>query len=326
MSQASRWWRIYVGVVGLAIVIAMPASAWAHGLVGKRWFPSTLAVEDPFVADEMSLVVEHIKDPHALETEIEMELTKRLTPNLAIGIGGTRSIIRPRGGHGDEGEEHHEEATGTSHGWTNPEFMLRYQFIRDAMREVAATAAINVAPGGVGNRSIGRLSGTTVSPAIQLGKGFGDLPDWADWLKPVAVTTSVGFDLRTNRNPREDDAQHAFAWGATVMYSIPYLQSFVKDVGLPRPFKRLFPIVEFNGETAISGPNKGSHTAFANPGLIWAGKYLQLGVEAKIPLNNTSGDTVGILGMVHFFLDDLAPDIFTWTPLHGVLGPQTLPR
>lgn len=53
---------------------------------------------------------------------------------------------------------------------------------------------------------------------------------------------------------------------------------------------------------------------------------MQLGVEAKIPLNDTSGKSVGILGMVHFFLDDIAPDIFTWTPFHGVLGPQTLPR
>ncbi|MBI2882896.1 MAG: hypothetical protein HYY11_03150 [Candidatus Methylomirabilis oxyfera] len=319
MRHVTGWSRICSLVVGIAVMIAWPADGWAHGVVGKRWFPSMLAVEDPFVSDELSTVVEHIRGPEELETEIEMELTKRLTPNLAIGVGGTRVISRPRG---EEEEEGHE----TAHGWTNPEFMLRYQFIRDSMHELAATAAINVSPGGVGDRRVGRLSGTTVSPALQIGKGFGDLPDWADWLKPVAVTTSVGFDLRTNRNDREEDAQHAFAWGVTVMYSVPYLQSFVKDVGLPWPFNRLFPIVEFNGETLISGPEKGSHTAFANPGLIWAGKYMQLGVEAKIPLNNTSGSSVGILGMVHFFLDDIAPDIFTWTPFHGVLGPQILPR
>ncbi|MCZ7624887.1 MAG: hypothetical protein M5R38_02735 [Candidatus Methylomirabilis sp.] len=324
MHQLTGWLSIRSLLLGMAVVIALPTTGWTHGVVGKRWFPSTLAVEDPFVSDELSTVVEHIREPEALETEIEMELTKRLTPNLAIGVGGTRSIIRPRG---EEGEEHnHGEATGTAHGWQNPEFMLRYQFIRDPKREIAATAALNVSPGGVGNRSVGRLSGTTVSPVVQIGKGFGDLPDWADWFKPVAVTTSLGFDLRTNRNNREEDAQHAFAWGATVMYSVPYLQSFVRDVGLPWPFNRLFPIVEFDGETLVSGHEKGSHTAFANPGLIWAGRYMQLGVEARIPLNSTSGKSVGILGMVHFFLDDIAPDIFTWTPFHGVLGPQTLPR
>lgn len=327
MYRETRWSSIYSLVLGIAVVIALPTAGWAHGIVGKRWFPSTLAVEDPFVSDEASVVVEHIRDPHALETEIEMELTKRLSPNLAIGVGVTRSIIRPRGGeeHHEE-EDHHGESDDTAHGWSNPEFMLRYQFIRDPMRELAATAALSVAPGGVGGKRVGRLSGTTVSPALQIGKGFGDLPDWADWIKPVAVTTSVGFDLRTNRNEREEDAQHSFAWGATVMYSIPYLQSFVKDVGISWPFNRLFPVVEFNGETLISGPDKGKHTAFANPGLIWAGKYMQFAVEAQVPLNDTSGDRVGVLGMVHFFLDDIAPDIFTWTPFHGVLGPQTLPR
>lgn len=316
MQRATRWPSICSLVLGIAVMIALPAAGWAHGIVGKRFSPTTIVVEDSFVSDEAGIVVGHIRDPHALETEIEMEITKRLTPNLAIGVGGTRVNSRPRG---EEGEENQA-------GWVNPEFMLRYQFIRDPMRELAATAAINVAPGGVGNRRVGRLSGTTVSPALQIGKGFGDLPDWADWLKPVAVTTSLGFDLRTNRNDREEDAQHAFAWGVSVMYSIPYLQSFVKDVGIPWPFNRLFPVVEFNGETLISGPEKGSHTAFANPGLVWAGRYFELAVSAQVPLNDTSGDRVGVLGMVHFFLDDIAPDIFTWTPFHGVLGPQTLPR
>ena len=110
------------------------------------------------------------------------------------------------------------------------------------------------------------------------------------------------------------------------MYSISYLQSFVKDVGFPWPFSRLFPIVEFNGETLLTGHESGQTTAFANPGLIWAGKYMQFAVEAKIPLNDISGRNVGILGMVHFFLDDIAPNIFTWTPFHGVLGPQSMPK
>lgn len=316
MHRETRWHRVVSLAFGIAVVIALPAAGWAHGIVGKRFFPTTIVVEDSFVSDEASIVVDHIRGHEALETEIEMEITKRLTPNLAIGVGGTRVNSRPRG---EEGEKNQA-------GWVNPEFMLRYQFIRDPRRELAATAAINVSPGGVGDRRVGRLSGTTVSPALQIGKGFGDLPDWADWIKPVAVTTSLGFDLRTNRNDREEDAQHAFAWGVSVMYSVPYLQSFVKDVGIPWPFNRLFPVVEFNGETLISGHEKGSHTAFANPGLVWAGRYFELAVSAQIPLNDTSGDRVGVLGMVHFFLDDIAPDIFTWTPFHGVLGPQTLPR
>ncbi len=333
MHQKIRCLNICLLMAGIAAVIALPTAAWAHGVVGKRWFPTTIVVEDSFVSDETNIKIDHIRSDHALETGLEMHLSKRLSPDWAIGVGAHREIIRPRGGaHHDEHEEegHHEGSTETEHGWSNPELEVRYQFLRNPTRELAATAALGVSPGKVGDRNVGRLPGTTISPAIQIGKGFGDLPDWADWFKPVAVTTSLGFDLRTERNNKEEDvhhaSQHAFAWGVGVMYSIPYLQSFVKDVGLPWPLSRLFPLVEFNGETLISGSNKGTHTAYASPGLVWAGKYFELAVSAKIPLNNTSGDSVGVLGMVHFFLDDIAPNVFSWTPFHGVLGPQALPR
>ena len=44
-----------------------------------------------------------------------------------------------------------------------------------------------------------------------------------------------------------------------------------------------------------------------NPGLIWFGKFLQLGVEATIPINERTGKHVGVLGLVHVFIDDLFP-------------------
>ena len=313
MHRETRWSSICSLVLGIAIVIGLPAAGWAHGVVGKRFFPATVVVEDPFVSDEAGIVVSHRREPEALSTEFEAEISKRLSPDLAITLGGSYQIIRPRG--------EAEEENGATSGFHNPDFGLRYQFARNALHELAATAAVSVSPGGVGQRRVGRLSGTTVTPALQIGKGFGDLPDWADWLKPFAVTTSVGFDLRTNRNEREEDAQHAFAWGATVMYSIPYLQNFVKDVGIPWPFNRLHPIVEFNGERKLTGPDRGQNTAFANPGLLWTGRYIEFAAEAQIPLNDASGRHTGFHVMMHFFLDDIAPNIFTWTPFHGVLGP-----
>jgi len=153
-----------------------------------------------------------------------------------------------------------------------------------------------------------------------LEKGFGDLPDSADWLKPLAITGSLGYNALVSGRGEVEDAQNSLAWGVAVMYSFPYLQSFVRDAGIPWPFSRLFPIVEFTGETILSGDHRGETTAFANPGLIWAGKYIELAVEAQIPLNDISGRHVGIVGLVHFFLDNIAPEIFTWTPFHGVLG------
>ena len=110
-----------------------------------------------------------------------------------------------------------------------------------------------------------------------------------------------------------------------MIYSIPYLQSFVKDVGLGAPFDRMFPVVEFNFTTNASKPNSGRTTAFANPGLIWVGRYIELGLEAKLPLNNVAGKNAGLNALIHLFIDDLWPNIFTWTPW-GVIGPTPIPK
>jgi len=320
MQRIVRWANLTSLVISVAFVLMAPATGWGHGVVGKRFFPTTVTIEDPFVADELSFVVERIKGPEGKETELELEIQKRVTPNLSIGFGGAYRVITPTGGHGHEDSDH-EEGAGTAYGFSNPTFSLRYQFLRDSMRELAGTLALDIEAGGVGAKRVESRSGTTLTPGLQLGKGFGDLPDWAGWLKPLAVTGSLGLGFLLSDRGETEDTQNSLAWGAAIMYSIPYLQSFVKDVGIPWPFSRLIPIVEFNGETLLTGDHRGDTTAFANPGLIWAGKYIQLAVEAKIPLNDLSGRNVGIVGMLHFFLDDIAPNIFTWTPFHGVLGP-----
>ncbi|MBI2902787.1 MAG: hypothetical protein HYY12_04275 [Candidatus Methylomirabilis oxyfera] len=319
MNRTIRGYSASALLLSAAIIVLAPSAGWGHGVVGKRFFPTTLAIEDPFVSDELSFVVGHIKGPEGKETELEVEIQKRLSPNFSLGFGGAYKIIKPSGGHGGE-EGEHEESTGTAYGFSNPTVSLRYQFLRDTVHELAGTLALNITPGGVGARRVESLSETTLTPALQIGKGFGDLPDAAAWLKPFAVTSSLGFNIFTGHSHTEE-LDNNLEWGVTLMYSIPYLQSFVKDVGIPWPFSRLIPIVEFNGETLLTGHGSGDTTAFANPGLIWAGKYIQLAVEAKIPLNDISGHHVGILGMIHFFLDDIAPDIFTWTAFHGVLGP-----
>lgn len=327
MQRETRWRSLPTLALGVVIAIAVPATGWAHGVVGKRFFPTTLTIEDPFVADELSFVVEHIKGPEGKETELEAEISKRLSPNFAIGFGGSYRIIEPSsGGSGEHtGEGEHEGSIGTAYGFSNPEISLRYQFVRDPVHEMASTVALTITPGGVGARQAEALSETTLTPALQIGKGFGDLPDWAELLKPLAVTGSLGFNLFTG-NSHTEELENSLEWGVTIMYSIPYLQSFVKDVGISWPFSRLFPIVEFSGETLLTGHESGETTAFASPGLVWAGRYVQLAIEAQIPLNDVSGKHVGILGMVHLFLDDIAPSVFSWTPFHGVLGPQSMPR
>jgi len=95
----------------------------------------------------------------------------------------------------------------------------------------------------------------------------------------------------------------------------------LRDVGLPAPLSRMIPIVEVAMQTPTQGATSGRTTGTINPGVIWFGRYLQLGLEMQIPINRDSGKNVGVLAQVHFYLDDIAPQIFTWTPFSGILGP-----
>jgi hypothetical protein len=324
------WFAAVLCLVALIAVMAPVASA--HGLIGQRFLPATLAIDDPFVADELSLpTILHIKLPGSEEgpptrqTSLSGEFSKRLSPNLGLSLGGSLTILDP-----DEGK--------TVAGFDNMEISLKYVFFKSAAHETLLSAGLSWDVGGTGSKRIGAESISTLTPQLFFGKGFGDLPDSLEWLKPIAVTGAFGWDFPTrsfNKTitvsdegdvdiERERNPQ-VVQWGFTVQYSLQYLQSFVRDVGLPAPFNRMIPLMEFQMQTPVQGPQRGRTTGYINPGVIWFGRYFQVGIEAVVPVNDRTGKNVGVLGQLHFYLDDIAPKIFTWTPFHGVLGP-TQPR
>ena len=77
--------------LALMYILLLPVSSWAHGFAGKRFFPTTFQVEDPFVSDEFSVLVGHIKEPEGKTTEVEMEYSKRILPELGISLGESYS-------------------------------------------------------------------------------------------------------------------------------------------------------------------------------------------------------------------------------------------
>src|SRR3989442_2038523 len=93
--------KIAIGLCVLsAAVLWTCTSVQAHGLIGKCFLPATLAIDDPFVADELSLpTVSHIKTPASAdspaikETTLSAELSKRLTPDLGITLEGAYRIL-----------------------------------------------------------------------------------------------------------------------------------------------------------------------------------------------------------------------------------------
>jgi len=296
------------------LVAGAAGMARAHGLVGQRFFPATLAIDDPFVADELSLPTASVARRHAtaeeaagVETEFSAELSKRLSPNLGLSLGGTVLMGAPEGGP-------------TIAGFDNMAIGLKYVFLKSAEHELIVAAGVDIDVGGTGQERVGADSFSTFTPSLFFGEGLGDLPDSFRYLKPAAVTGVLGLALPVHVNPR------VFDWGFTLQYNLQYLQSYVRDVGLPAPFNRMIPIVEFAMDTSVEGRSRTTGTI--SPGIIWFGRYMQLGFEALIPVNGNALDPtearqngVGFLGQIHFYLDDIWPEVFTWTPFSGVLGP-----
>ena len=310
-----HYWIMILSV--LFSISLLTKQSHAHGIIGKRFIPTSLVVDDPFASDEMDLlkVERGSKNDNGRETSVGFEFSKRLTPDFALGVGWKYLFEELTGG------------TQTS-GAGNPEFLAKYVSLKSPEHEGIFSVGLEVEPGGVGPQRVAERV-TTISPALFFGKGFGDLPDSLPFLKPLSINGQFNVNNPANRTTGSgDDKEHnatTLDYGVAIIYSIPYLQSFVKDVGLGAPFDRLFPTVEFNFTTNASKPNSGQTSAFANPGLIWVGRYVELGLEAKLPLNNVAGKNAGINALVHIFIDDLWPNIFTWTPW-GVIGPTSIPQ
>ena len=262
--------------------------AGAQEVVGKRLFSDTLVISEPFVEDELSLPsLLHIRRPsRALATEIGVEMKKRITADFELSIAG--------------GVTHLDAARGAVTGLDNLEVGLKYQFLRDVEREAVASLALRWEIGGTGRAAVGADPFHIVTPALLLGKGLGDLPESLRYLRPLAVMTSLGARL-----PATDAVPHTLELGLIVEYSLPYLQSHVRHLGLPAPFDRLMPLAELSGATALDRAASGRTTATANIGAVWVGDAVQIGAEAVVPLNDRSGKTVGLRAFLRLPLEDL---------------------
>ena len=302
-------------VLSLSVaLLGLAAPAFAHGLAGKRFFPSTLAIEDPFVSDELTLPnILHIKrratgdESAAQETSFSGDYSKRITPSFGFSLEGTLVHVDPQKGESLDGFE-------------NLEVGLKYQAFTSAAHEAIVSLGLAWEVGGTGRRATGAESFDVVTPAILFGKGFGDLPESLAMLRPLALTGTAGFAMPTRAKTRTikvEDGEteveieknpNVVTWGFAIEYSLPYLTSYVRDIGLPEFFRRLVPLVEFELQTPVDRGQSGRTTGTVNPGVIWTGRLFQVGVEAVVPINERTGKNVGIRGMLHFFVDDIFPN------------------
>lgn len=302
-------------VAALIAALTAPKEAAAHGFAGKRFFPATISTEDPFVADELSMptVSSDVspasgEEPKTRETEIAVEWAKRLTEDLGVSIGQSVRHLDPK-------------AEPSESGLGNLELGLKYKLFQSDAHETVVSAGLSWELGGSGARRVGADRFSTLAPTLYFGQGLGDLSDWMALFRPIAITGAFDVTLplrgKTSRTVADPDTgeigldfekhPNVFEWGLAVEYSLPYLQSAVRDVGLGAPFNRMVPLVEFAFQTPVNRGSAGATTGTINPGILWAGQSCQLALEAIIPVNNRSGGSVGAIGQLHFFLDDIFP-------------------
>jgi hypothetical protein len=112
-------------VAAVAVVLSN-AGAFAHCFVGGRFFPATLGIDDPCVADELSLpTVAWSKtgdDPPARQLDVSTEYSKRITDTFGVSINSSWTHLSQPG-------------MPSVSGFQNLETTFKYQFLTLAEHE-----------------------------------------------------------------------------------------------------------------------------------------------------------------------------------------------
>jgi hypothetical protein len=294
--------------LALAVLVASApvSTALAHCFVGGRFFPAMLATDDPCVADEMSLptVQYNSANPSGRENDIGADFAKRITENFGIVVSSTWTRVSPPADPNN--------ASPVGYGFQNLVTTAQFQLLKDPQHELALLAGVIFSWGGSGAVGVGATPWSTITPTGYFGKGFGDLPDSAGFLRAFAVTGQVGYEIPTTSFDlvAGSPVPQNLVWGNSLQFSMPYLKSSVVDLGLPDFINHLIPIVEAQFVRPVAN-NIGIDvvtTGTVNPGVIWVGSYFQVGVEAIVPINRASGTSVGAIAQLHLYLDDIFPN------------------
>src|SRR5512143_1774199 len=87
------------GLSGLAIALIPAGQSAAHEIVGNRFFPATLGIDDPGVNDELAFpTVDSFKTgdvPPVRQRDISGEFSKRITEDFAVSFGSAYTFFGP---------------------------------------------------------------------------------------------------------------------------------------------------------------------------------------------------------------------------------------
>jgi hypothetical protein len=273
-------------------------SALAYTAAGDRLFPATLVLPQIAPTDEfyvwgwtLPLGGGSTGAPDRL-SNFDATYAKTITDNLGIVINsGSQNYTRID-----------RVGAGSLSGFQNFDTELKYLTITDGPHEFLLSLGLDREWGGTGAARVGASASGATTPRVYFGKGLGDMD--IGYLRPLAITGFVGYQI-ADTPPRPD----LFTAGFTVEYSIPYLQSKVQTLDLPEFIRGLTPMTEVLF-TVPAGQSFGARTtALIAPGITYAGTGWELGIEALVPANRSTGNGgVGVKAQFHMSLDFLFPD------------------
>jgi hypothetical protein len=307
--MACTAWR--TGMPGFLLLLAT-CSEGSAAYVGDRFFPSTLATTVPTAADfynppYLVKLPDTAATPSTREVDIPTTYSRLVTRDLGVFFTETFRILE-------------DANSGTRSGFDNLVIGAQYQLYTNPEHQFIFTVGGTAAIGGTGAPGIAS-SFSTLTPTLYIGKGFGDLPDSVAWLRPLTISATAAVAVPTDStslttttlptgattlsetiNPKILQLGFALEYSlVTNMYTGP------NRTGTRYP-EGWVPLIEFTTATPLNGPLAGRTTGTVNPGVIWVSRYLQVGVEAMIPIDAHSGRDLGFRAQAHLYLPAIFPD------------------
>lgn len=294
----------------LMMAIAIPATAFAHGVVGDYVFLEPLVAEDPTPANELNIAQPSWNktsggNDFSLGYSFEkvLYLDETYMPRFSVGIENDWQYQWPK----NEPDQR---------GFNDLELFAKWAFFVSQKHEflLSAGAALQIP---TGNPGVEEQSHTSLGPLFLWEKGMGDLPNWPmlKYLRPFGFQGDFGYLPALGGH-----TSHLMFADQVVEYSLPYLSNSVRDIGLKPPFRNLFLFAEFNYTQLITGPSQETFPSIVTtPGIAYVGYNFELSVGTQLALNNAAvaDNHATVIVLLDIFYDSILPKIGNWTINRG---------
>ena len=137
-----------VVLCGAAALLTTVSNARAHEIVGDRFFPATLTIDDPGVNDELAFpTISMFKtgdDPSVKQRDISGEFAKRITEDFGVSFLPSYTKLYAPGGPNKMGAS----------GFQNLETTFKYRMYKNPEHEFVLSAGLSIEWGGSGARPL----------------------------------------------------------------------------------------------------------------------------------------------------------------------------